>query len=121
MPRQLKTYVTTAGFFDLAIATASMKAALEAWGARSNLFHQGFAQQTRDPATLAATLAKPGVVLRRAVGTRDRFSERAPLPTHMPVVKGPTKSAACVEPAKPERRRSAGAQHHRPCETTALR
>jgi hypothetical protein len=29
------------GFFDLAIAAPSMKAALEEWGANSNLFHQG--------------------------------------------------------------------------------
>ncbi len=32
-----------AGFFDLAVAAPSMKAALEAWGADSNLFHQGAA------------------------------------------------------------------------------
>jgi len=32
---------TSLGFFDLAIAAPSMKAALEAWGADSNLFHQG--------------------------------------------------------------------------------
>jgi hypothetical protein len=36
-----KTYQTSLGFFDLALAAPSMKAALEAWGADSNLFHQG--------------------------------------------------------------------------------
>jgi hypothetical protein len=41
MARKLKTYQTSQGFFDLAIAVPSMKAALEAWGANSNLFHQG--------------------------------------------------------------------------------
>jgi hypothetical protein len=41
MARKLKTYQTSLGFFDLAIAAPSMKAALEAWGADSNLFHQG--------------------------------------------------------------------------------
>ena len=41
-----------------------MKAALEAWGADSNLFHQGAAKQSEDPDVAAATMAKPGVVLR---------------------------------------------------------
>jgi hypothetical protein len=41
MARNLKTYQTSLGFYDLAIAAPSMKAALEAWGAGSNLFHQG--------------------------------------------------------------------------------
>ena len=33
MTRKLKTYQTSLGFYDLAIAAPSMKAALEAWGA----------------------------------------------------------------------------------------
>jgi len=44
MPRKLKVYQTSQGFYDLALAAPSMKAALEAWGASSNLFHQGFAK-----------------------------------------------------------------------------
>jgi hypothetical protein len=32
MARKLKTYQTSLGFFDQAIAAPSMKAALEAWG-----------------------------------------------------------------------------------------
>jgi colicin import membrane protein len=39
MTGKLKTYQTSLGFYDLAIAAPSMKAALEAWGAGSNLFH----------------------------------------------------------------------------------
>jgi colicin import membrane protein len=39
MPRKLKTYLTSLHFFDRAVAAPSMKAALEGWGARSNLFH----------------------------------------------------------------------------------
>jgi hypothetical protein len=49
MARKLKTYQTSLGFFDQAIAAPSMKAALEAWGADSNLFHQGAAKQSKDP------------------------------------------------------------------------
>jgi hypothetical protein len=41
MARKLKTYQTSLGFFERAIAAPSMKAALEAWCADSNLFHQG--------------------------------------------------------------------------------
>ena len=84
MARTLKTYRTSIGFFDLAIAAPSMKAALAAWGAGKNLFHQGFARQTDDPAIVAATMARPGVVLRRAVGSSGRFSEDAALPSTMP-------------------------------------
>jgi colicin import membrane protein len=65
MTRKLKTYQTSLGFFDLAIAAPSMKAALETWGADSNLFHQGAAKESDDPDVVAATVAKPGVVLRR--------------------------------------------------------
>jgi hypothetical protein len=81
MARKLKTYQTSLGFFDQAIAAPSMKAALEAWGADSNLFHQGAAKESHDPDVIAATMAKPGVVLRRPVGTDGPFSEHAELPT----------------------------------------
>jgi len=78
--RKLKTYQTSLGFFDLAIAAPSMKAALEAWGADSNLFHQGAAKESDDPGVIAATMAKPGVVLKRSVGS---FGEHAELPTDL--------------------------------------
>jgi hypothetical protein len=81
--RKLKTYQTSLGFYDQAIAAPSMKAALEAWGASSNLFHQGIARETDDPDIVAATLAKPGVVLRRPVGSDGRFTESAELPTDL--------------------------------------
>jgi colicin import membrane protein len=69
MARKLKTYQTSLGFFEQAIAAPSMKAALEAWGADSNLFHQGAAKESHDPDVIAATMAKPGVVLKRPVGS----------------------------------------------------
>ncbi|QIP10084.1 cell envelope biogenesis protein TolA [Bradyrhizobium symbiodeficiens] len=81
--RKLKTYQTSLGFYDQAIAAPSMKAALEAWGASSNLFHQGAAKETDDPDVVAATMAKPGVVLRRPVGSDGAFSESAELPTDL--------------------------------------
>lgn len=77
MARKLKAFTTSAGFFDLAVSAPSMKAALEAWGAGANLFHQGFARQTDDPAIVKATMARPGLVLRRPVGTDQPFQEEA--------------------------------------------
>jgi len=83
MAKKLKTYETSLGFFDLAIAAPSMKAALEAWGADSNLFHQGAAKQSEDPDVVAATMAKPGVMLKRPVGSNGPFKEHAELPTNL--------------------------------------
>jgi len=83
MTRKLKTYQTSLGFYDLAIAAPSMKAALEAWGAGSNLFHQGVAKESSDPEVIAATISKPGVVLRRPVGSEAPFSEHPGLPTQL--------------------------------------
>ncbi len=78
--RKLKTYQASIGFFDLVVAAPSMKAALEAWGSKSNLFHAGLASETEDPAIVAAALAKPGVVLKRPVGTTGDFTEHPKLP-----------------------------------------
>jgi uncharacterized membrane protein YqiK len=83
MARKLKTYLTSLGFFEQAIAAPSMKAALEAWGADSNLFHQGAAKESTDPEIVAATMKKPGVVLKRPVGSDGPFGEHAELPTNL--------------------------------------
>lgn len=58
----------------------------------SHLFHQGVAKESRDPDVIAATMAKPGVVLRRPVGTDRPLSEHAELPTALGGG-GPTKAA----------------------------
>ena len=57
----------------MALAAPSMKAALEAWGSTSNLFHQGFAREADDPDVIAATLSKPGVIFMRPVGSSGPF------------------------------------------------
>ena len=49
-------------------------------GADSNLFHQGAAKESDDPDVIAAAMAKPGVVLRRPVGSDASSGERADLP-----------------------------------------
>jgi hypothetical protein len=89
MPRALKTYVTNLGFFELAVAAPSMKAALEAWGMSHNAFQHGFAKHTVAPDIIAATSALPGVVLKRPVGSTGPFKENAELPRTLPQLKPP--------------------------------
>jgi len=102
MARKLKTYTTSAGFFDLAVAAPSMKAALEAWGSKNNLFQHGFAKLSDDPKIVAATMARPGVVLRRPVGSNGAYSEHAKLPTELPVTSTPRPAAKRPAPKKRE-------------------
>ncbi|TCU74872.1 hypothetical protein EDE08_10387 [Bradyrhizobium sp. R2.2-H] len=101
--RKLKTYQTSLGFYDQAIAAPSMKAALQAWGASSNLFHQGAAKETDDPDIVAATMAKPGVVLRRPVGSDGPFTESAELPTDL----GESEGQSERKPKSKSRKRTA--------------
>lgn len=100
MPRQLKTFITNLGFFELAIAAPSMKAALEAWGMSHNAFQQGFAKQTDDPRIVAAATAQPGVVLKRPVGSDDEFKVNASLPTRLPTVTPPEPIHRTAKPRK---------------------
>jgi hypothetical protein len=103
MVRKLKTYQTSLGFFDLAIAAPSMKAVLGAWGADSNLFHQGAAKESDDPDVIAATMKKPGVILRRPVGSDGSFSEHAELPTDLGDNDRPATSARKGKGRKPKK------------------
>ena len=104
MAKKLKTYQTSLGFFDLAIAAPSMKAALEAWGADSNLFHQGAAKQSEDPDVVAATMANPGVMLKRPVGSNGPFKEHAELPTNLgDATARPSKAARKPAGRKPKK------------------
>jgi colicin import membrane protein len=100
--RKLRTFQTSIGFFDLAIAAPSMKAALAAWGSNSNLFHQGFAKEVRDATVVAATMSKPGIVLRRPVGSQGPFEENADLPDGLP--SGKPKAGSKGHSAKPRKR-----------------
>ena len=88
MARKLKTYQTSVGFFELAVAAPSMKAALEAWRSGTNLFQLGAAKETDEASIVDATMAKPGVVLKRPVGSKGSFSENAKLPKHLPLDDG---------------------------------
>src|ERR1700712_2710120 len=89
--------------FDQAIAAPSMKAALEAWGADSNLFHQGAAKESDDPDVIAATMAKPGVVLKRPVGSAGLFREHAELPQQLEISGKPDRAPPKPEGLKPKK------------------
>jgi hypothetical protein len=67
--QKLKVFRTPIGFHDAYVAAASKKAALEAWGADSNLFASGSAELVDDPDLMREPLANPGVVVRRLRGT----------------------------------------------------
>lgn len=76
---KLKVFSATLGFFDTVVAAPSKAAALEAWGARQDLFATGAAAKVEDEQIIAAALARPGVVLRRPVGATGGFKEAAGL------------------------------------------
>ena len=74
--QKLKVFVTPIGFHDAYVAAPSQKAALEAWGADSNIFAQGIAEQVTDPKLMEEPLANPGKVIRRVRGSADEhFAE----------------------------------------------
>ncbi|HVM37938.1 MAG TPA: hypothetical protein VM265_06090 [Sphingomicrobium sp.] len=68
---KLKLFRTPIGFHDAYVAAPSQKAALEAWGADSNLFAQGIAEVVSDPALCEEALARPGEVIRKARGSAE--------------------------------------------------
>ena len=104
MSRPLKVFQAHLGFYDTAVAAPSRAAALKAWGSRQNLFREGVASETKDPQAVTAALAKPGVVLRRPVGSNAPFSENPGLPQipdapkKKPPAKVQVKSAPPPEP-----------------------
>jgi hypothetical protein len=67
---RLKVFVTSDGLTDYVVAASSRPKALAAWGVRQDLFKEGQAHETDDPALAEAALARPGEVLRRPAGSR---------------------------------------------------
>ena len=72
MPARLKVFVTSDGLSDFVVAAASRPKALAAWGVHQDLFKEGRAHQTDEPALAKAALAHPGEVLRRRAGAKSR-------------------------------------------------
>jgi hypothetical protein len=69
--QKLKVFRTPIGFHDAYVAAPSQKAALEAWGADSNIFAQGIAEQVTDPKLMEEALANPGKVIKKVRGSAD--------------------------------------------------
>ena len=91
MAPHLKVFRTHLGFYDAVVAAPSRKAALAAWGSKQDMFRAGFASETNEADIRKAALAKPGIVLRRAAGSKDAFSENPSLPRLPPSVKAKAK------------------------------
>jgi colicin import membrane protein len=125
MPRKLKVYQTSLGFYDLAVAAPSMKAALRAWGTSENLFQQGFAKESEDNDIITAAMAQPGRVLRRPVGSTKRFQEHAELPTaeslaeHFKRTEVPRKKTTAPKSTKTEKRADRNAAERAKSEAVA--
>ena len=69
MAARLKVFVTSDGLTDYVVATSSRPKALAAWGVHQDLFKQGAARETDDPALVKAALARPDEVLERPAGS----------------------------------------------------
>jgi hypothetical protein len=67
--QKLKVFSTPIGFHDAYVAAPSQKAALEAWGASTNLFTQGSAHVVTDPKLTKVPLQNPGQVVKIPRGT----------------------------------------------------
>ncbi|WP_293984788.1 hypothetical protein [Sphingobium sp.] len=106
--RPLKVFRTSAGFQDAYVAATSRKAALEAWGARTDLFASGIAEQVTDPKLTKAALAEPGKVIRLSKGTAAQHlaaAGKGRKATESKQSRTLEEDAAKVAPSKPEPRK----------------
>ena len=101
MPGKLKVFAARLGFFDTAVAAPSQKAALAAWGVHQDLFKDGAAAASDDPAAQAA-LEKPGVVLRRMAGSAGPYEETPTLSGEGLIPVGPQPAGKRAVPPKPK-------------------
>ena len=102
MAPRLKVFVTSDGLTDYVVAASSKAKALAAWGVRQDVFKEGAAHETDDPALVKAATAQPGEVLRKPAGTRAQLAKLKPAKAKKP-----------VGPSKAQRRRVAQSPSHR--------
>lgn len=98
-PRALKVFRTSIGFHDAYVAVPSRKAALEAWGSKTDLFAVGLAEQVSDRALMAEPLTNPGKVIRRVRGTASEHLRAATPEPATP--KQPARTRNAIAPAGP--------------------
>jgi hypothetical protein len=111
--QKLKVYRTPIGFHDAYVAAPSQKAALEAWGASTNLFSQGSAQVVTDRELTKVPLKNPGQVVKVVRGSREE--QLAALDHQMP----PKRSSAAKPEIVPKKRKSRGPKPSRGAVTSA--
>jgi hypothetical protein len=90
MAARLKVFVTSDGLTDYVVAVSSRAKALAAWGVRQDVFKEGAAHETDDPALVKAATARPGEVLRRPAGSRATLARLKPAGPAAP--RGPTRA-----------------------------
>ena len=78
MARKLKVFRATSGFHDSFVAAPSRAAALRAWGANTDLFAMGAAEEVDDPELTKKPLASPGTIfkVRRGAGAAAAVEHR---------------------------------------------
>ena len=97
MPK-LKVFRTTIGFHDAFVAAPSRAAALRAWGATTDLFAMGAAEEVVEEALMAKPLAAPGAIIKQSRGTAaDHIAASAKTPSD----RGQAPSSR-VKPPKPK-------------------
>ena len=104
MATRLKVFRTTNGLTESAVAVSSRAKALEAWGTKADLFKEGLASETDDPALSKAALANPGQVVTRSALGDDALAKLARASKAAPTKAGGGKSAP-VKVVKPEPKR----------------
>ena len=92
MAPRLKVFVTSDGLTDYVVAVSSKAKALAAWGSHQDLFKNGSARETDDPALVKAAVASPGEVLRKPAGTRTDLARLKPAKAAKAAA-GPSKAA----------------------------
>ena len=95
--QKLKVFRTPIGFYDAYIAAPSQKAALEAWGSRTDLFSTGAAERVEDDELTREPLAHPGTVFRRLRGTMAEHLSALPKESPRPP-KSKRSGEAAAEP-----------------------
>lgn len=106
MPRPLKVFKTHMGFYDAVVASPSIKAAAEAFGARPTIFTNGFAALTQEPEAVTAALARPGQVLKRPHGQPGAY-KADPDPIQAPKLTAKQRRAAKDADAERKHREAA--------------
>jgi hypothetical protein len=99
MPK-LKVFRTTIGFHDAYVAAPSRAAALRAWGAATDLFAMGAAEEVTEPALMKKPLAAPGTVIKQARGTMSEHLAASSKPSKRNLSSGQSPKRSVPPPSR---------------------